>query len=300
MCFALLSCSNQNEDYTPQVAFTYSPSEPIAGSVVQFKSNCSNISRYEWDFGNGQTSTDANPQMIFDAGEWTVTLMGYTIDDDFDFCTRKIYVSKVKPQAKFSYNSTVYVGKTITFTNESTNASRCEWYCDGDLFSTDNNYVTKKFDYGTYTIKLIVYDKDGDKSEYEQKIDVKGLKLNIYAYKIESLNFMDSDGRYWDDEWNDGPDVFVRFLEGGVNIYETSHFTDVMTYDLPYTENVSVDCYYPFKEMSIKLIDYDFWANDEMVTFKFNPNEHLDSRPSSVYGEYDKYKVVLYLKWSLI
>ena len=300
MCFTLLSCRDQSVDNTPRVSFTYYPSEPIAGSVVQFKSNCSNISRYEWDFGNGQTSTDANPQMTFDEGEWTVTLMGYTIDNYFDFWEQKIYVSKVKPKAKFSYNNPVYVGKTITFTNESTNASRCEWYCDDALFSKDIDYVTKQFDYGTYTIKLVVYDKDEDKSEYEQTISVKGLKLNIYAYKVESINFKDSDGRYWDDEWNDGPDIFVRFLQGGVNVYETSHFTDIMTNDLPYSENVSIDCHYPFDEIKVKLIDYDTWFNDEMATLYFDPNEYIESRPSYVYWDYDKYKVFLYLKWSLV
>ena len=229
-----------------------------------------------------------------------LVLMCFTLLSCESFIEVINFPSIVLPKAKFSYNDPVYVGKTITFTNESTNASRCEWYCDDALFSKNIDYVTKQFDYGTYTIKLVVYDKDGDKSEYEQTINVKGLELNIYAYKVESLNFQDSDGRYWDDEWNDGPDVFVRFLQGGVNIYETSHFTDIMTYDLPYTENVSIKCYYPFEDIIVKLIDYDFWANDEMVSLKFNVSKWVESRPSSVYWDYDKYKVTLYLKWSLI
>ena len=37
------------------------------------------ISSYEWDFGDGSTSTDANPTHVFAEGEWSVTL---TVTDD--------------------------------------------------------------------------------------------------------------------------------------------------------------------------------------------------------------------------
>ena len=73
-----------------------------------------------------------------------------------------------------------------------------------------------------------------------------------------------------------------------------------MTNDLPYSENVSIDCHYPFDEIKVKLIDYDTWFNDEMATLYFDPNEYIESRPSYVYWDYDKYKVFLYLKWSLV
>ncbi len=59
---------------------------PESGTIAQsisFSSSCSsNASRYKWDFGDGITSTDANPTHTYTAaGTYTVKLMAMSSDE---------------------------------------------------------------------------------------------------------------------------------------------------------------------------------------------------------------------------
>lgn len=67
-------------DYKPDADFTYS----VAANTVNFNSSASvNVGNYTWDFGDGGTSTDANPAHTYAAvGTYTVRLIG-------DDCQRK-------------------------------------------------------------------------------------------------------------------------------------------------------------------------------------------------------------------
>lgn len=53
------------------------PTSGSVGQVLSFSSSCStDASTYEWDFGDGTTSTDANPTHAYTAtGTFTVKLM---------------------------------------------------------------------------------------------------------------------------------------------------------------------------------------------------------------------------------
>ncbi len=53
------------------------PTTGITGQAISFNSTCStNASKYEWDFGDGNKSTDANPTHTYTtAGVYTVKLM---------------------------------------------------------------------------------------------------------------------------------------------------------------------------------------------------------------------------------
>ena len=218
----------------------------------------------------------------------------------FDFESGDIWApSSQSPTARISYDDFIYVGKEVVLKNVSKNATRCDWYCDGKLISTSSEAITKVFDYGTYNITLTVYDDRGNKDSITIPITVKGLILSVYAYEVESIYFKDSDGRYWDDDWYDGPDIFVRFFRNGANIYETNHVSDVMSSDLPYREYVSVQYSYPFSNVVMKLIDYDLLVNDDMVTCSFNPNDCLYSRSPSITVVGGKYRVTFFLKWLL-
>lgn len=70
------------------------PSEIIAGTPVMFSSSCSvNGLTYAWDFGDGGTSTDANPAHTFTAGgEYTVTLIVDNREGGTDEVTQTVIV----------------------------------------------------------------------------------------------------------------------------------------------------------------------------------------------------------------
>lgn len=75
--------------FRPVAAFSYSPSSPVEiGGPVTFDASDSydtdgNIAEYEWNFGDGNTTTTSNPEIIHnytDLGTFIVTLTVY--DDD--------------------------------------------------------------------------------------------------------------------------------------------------------------------------------------------------------------------------
>lgn len=80
-----------------------------------------------------------------------------------------------KPIAAFSYSpSTVYIGTTVYFNNESSNAARYKWdFGDGqtsDLTSPSHSYSTS----GNKTVSLTAYSESGAKMDYITKtINVK-------------------------------------------------------------------------------------------------------------------------------
>lgn len=68
----------------PIADFDYSPSNPVEGGTVDFSESATDpdgsVSSYSWDFGDGGTSTSANPSYTYDAaGTYTVEL---TVTDD--------------------------------------------------------------------------------------------------------------------------------------------------------------------------------------------------------------------------
>lgn len=61
----------------PMACFEASPSTVNAGQSVNFSSSCSmDAHHYEWNFGDGATSKDANPSHSYsNPGTYTVKLM---------------------------------------------------------------------------------------------------------------------------------------------------------------------------------------------------------------------------------
>ena len=67
---ALVGC---NSDAQPN--FDYTPTSPTAGETITFNNRTINGDTYEWDFGDGNTSTAKNPTHAYDSiGTYKVTL----------------------------------------------------------------------------------------------------------------------------------------------------------------------------------------------------------------------------------
>ena len=67
------NCSKK--EVLPTASFTFSPSDVMQYEEVQFTSTSTDADSYLWDFGGGQTTTEANPLVTFiTAGTVTVKL----------------------------------------------------------------------------------------------------------------------------------------------------------------------------------------------------------------------------------
>jgi PKD repeat protein len=64
------------EKDSPKASFTHGSESYEAGDTIFFHNTSTNANAYEWDFGDGNTSTEKNPWHIFDStGNYTVTLI---------------------------------------------------------------------------------------------------------------------------------------------------------------------------------------------------------------------------------
>ncbi len=75
MLLVMLNSCQKDEKEKPYACFTYS-GDLYVGETITFSASCSEMAvSYEWDFGDGNTSTEESPQNIFeDEGSYIVTL----------------------------------------------------------------------------------------------------------------------------------------------------------------------------------------------------------------------------------
>jgi len=147
------------------VAFTYSPNSPTAGTVVQFTdTSAGSPTSWQWNFGDGGTSTAQNPGHAFQAvASYTVTLtvanasgsksMDHTID----------VLPAAAPVASFTFSpSSPTPGQSVQFADTSTGApTSWQWdFGDGRLSTMQNPnhaYTTA----GNYLVTLNVSNASG-------------------------------------------------------------------------------------------------------------------------------------------
>ncbi len=134
------------------VPYTYSPQLDPA--------TITEIASYQWDFGNGVTSSSATPSVTYSSvGTYTVRLTVVTKGG----CTETITVNNAikvgtKPVAEFTVDKTnSCAGEPFQFSSSSTPADEWSWdFGDGGT-STAENPAYKYQDTGYFPVRLIAY-----------------------------------------------------------------------------------------------------------------------------------------------
>lgn len=144
--------------HNPQVIFT--SDNTCDKSAVQF-TNGSTIPgsvtlSYEWNFGDGTTSSQTNPSRLYTAaGVYTATLKAVSSIGCSSTYTRQVTVFPY-PVAAFNVNDAC-AGQDILFTNTSTvsfGSVGQEWQFGGGVISNDKNAKYSFGTAGTYNVKL--------------------------------------------------------------------------------------------------------------------------------------------------
>ena len=117
------------------------PSDCTAPSSVSFTNTSSGtgVLSFNWNFGDGNTSTDENPVHVYTAfGRYNVQLIVTNTNGCTDTLTKTNAVSIGTVKANFSFTDSVCVGNTIVFTNTSSPApALVNWdFGDGTTAST--------------------------------------------------------------------------------------------------------------------------------------------------------------------
>lgn len=163
-----------NNCSVPTADFTASQTNLCEGDCIDFTdaSTGTNISAWDWDFGNGMTSTDQNPTNICfaTAGTYTITLT-ITDDNGTDTETKVDYIVVTAcsaPVADFNVSNTnPCIGDAIDFTDNSvgTNVSSWSWDFGGGATPNTSNVQNPTgivFNTpGSYTITLTITDDNG-------------------------------------------------------------------------------------------------------------------------------------------
>ena len=147
----------------PVVDFTFNPVDPcVQPTVVNFTNQSTNAAGYNWNFGNGLSSTLTNPSSTYQqVGDYTVTLVGTSIHGCID-SIRKTVSSYQMPTASFVLPAdSLCVGEEITLQAVTQFANSVSWFL-GNGIVLNQNPVTTSFDAsGTYAVTFIAYGDGG-------------------------------------------------------------------------------------------------------------------------------------------
>ena len=99
VCAAIIlaSCGGDDPLPAPMPAFEASTAFDVfeMAQPIDFINSTTNASSYTWDFGDGGTSTDINPEYTYaEPGDYTVTLTAITDDEQMDTATLNISVGQ--------------------------------------------------------------------------------------------------------------------------------------------------------------------------------------------------------------
>lgn len=164
---------------TPTSVFESQDIQSCTNKPIQFSnSSYGNITRYDWSFGNGQTSTDNQPLIQYDTeGAYDISLI---TTDNFgcrDTLVKTAYINIRDPRALFEVSDSVATCPPlmIEFTNKSQNFISYDWNFGDNTRPAPNENPTHYYALpGTYIARLKITSAGGCMDSMSQKLIVKG------------------------------------------------------------------------------------------------------------------------------
>ena len=181
-----------------QVSFSYSPSRPKAGQIVQFiAASSGSPTSWSWSFGDGMTSTQQDPSHTFKTtGFYKVVLTASdgstskSVNQTISVMSTSQQSSSLTvttPVSSFAYNpGSPVAGQSVQFTDTSTGApTSWQWsFGDGSL-STGQNPSHPFVSAGTYTVTLTATNSAGS-GNASQTIAVTSALTATFGYSPAS------------------------------------------------------------------------------------------------------------------
>jgi gliding motility-associated-like protein len=148
--------------------------------TVNFNNTTPGGVQFQWDFGDGTTSTDENPQHTYTGNSnYTVTL---TVIDTSG-CPASSAISSMiqtaKPKTKFSCDTIGCLGTPIKFVNTTYGGGDVFWNFGDGTTSTSSPVFHTFPAYGDYTVSLTVTNSNGCDSTTTKTIHIEELEANF-------------------------------------------------------------------------------------------------------------------------
>ncbi len=173
-------------DAAPTANFTYT----VNGATATFtNTTVGNASSYLWDFGDGGTSTLANPVHTYaNPGSYNVVLTATNACGSSTKTKVVDIVASAPPTASFSANPTTGCAPlTVNFTNSSTGATSYSWTFPGGnpATSTETNPTVVYDIAGVYTVTLTASNANGSNTATET-ITVNTVPTAGFTYTVSN------------------------------------------------------------------------------------------------------------------
>lgn len=190
LLFAFLSFGHVASAQTPVASYSVVSNQGCVPFNVVFTNTSQSAVSYQWDFGNGNTSTAVNPTNVYTtAGTYTVTLIATASGGATNTYTGQIVVNP-KPVAGFSVSSTSGCQNThvFNFNNLSSNFDSCTWDFGDGTTSNQLNPVHIYSIHGTFNVTLVVYNRAYGCSD----VKIQNALINILPAPTAQISLSDS------------------------------------------------------------------------------------------------------------
>ena len=184
----------------PVVSFTNDL--PCSSSPIQFTDQSmvqdANMVSWEWDFGDGTTASERNPQHLYgQTGDFTVKLRAYSQFGCVDSIESVITILQ-GPEVDFSWDKSC-TNETTAFTDNTLTAgipiSNWNWLIDGAIIE-DQNPQYNFTNTGTYTVQLSVTTNNLCSQTFSKDIIIEDPPATSFGYfescTDDSVTFYDT------------------------------------------------------------------------------------------------------------
>ncbi|GAA3638079.1 PKD domain-containing protein [Flavivirga jejuensis] len=174
------SCSEDDENeetiiITPSAIAAFTETVDVNDyKTYSFTDRSTNTTSYEWDFGDGNVSSEAEPTNTFpQAGSYKVSLTVSQGSSNSDTVEKTIVVTNPDaPVVGFSFTVDSNDWQTYTFTNSTTNAVSYIWDFGDNTSSTDFEPTKTYSEAGDFMVTLTATNDSDDSTTLVQTISV--------------------------------------------------------------------------------------------------------------------------------
>ena len=173
---------------SPTSSYTFIASDPCYLPISVDFTNTSLLSNnFEWNFGNGQTSSINNPSIIFDSvGNYNIQLISGNSYNCYDTLNNFFdVVNKQVPIANFNFNDSICLRDTTFFNSTTLFADSLVWNL-GNGIITYGDAISYVYDSsGQYTITLFAFNTASGCSDTLQSSN----SLDVLSSPVANFNF---------------------------------------------------------------------------------------------------------------